>query len=268
MQYCRPLFTLFLVLSSSAAVAGGMPDTSQMNILFIDIEDCAARVFGCYGDPICKTPNIDRLAATGVRFSAAHAQGVCCNPSRVSFLTGLRPSTTRIFQNSQPITKYLPAGTPTLPELIKKAGLYAANVSKLFHGRHETPQLAAFDRLELTARPPGWKGPKPILRFPPVAKELRFRPAPKNRDWRNPAYRRWHREYSSRWGASFSRCRVSFCTKAFAVFSSLNKVKVFPPAAWITSASSCPSSIPAAVNFQSNGSVRSMLCCILSSSSA
>ncbi|UCD30479.1 MAG: sulfatase [Planctomycetota bacterium] len=178
-----------------------MPDTSKMNILFINIEDCAAKALGCYGNKICKTPNLDRLAASSVRFETAYCQGVCCNPSRVSFLTGLRPSTTRIFMNSHPLMEYLPPGTPTLPELIKKKGLYAANIAKFFHGRHETPQLRVFDRLELTSKPKGWKGPDPILEFEPIPKELRFRPAPKF-NWANPEYRKWHREFSNRWGVS------------------------------------------------------------------
>jgi len=195
------LAAIGLTFCSAGARAAEMPDTSKMNVLFIDIEDCAAKVFGSYGNTICKTPNLDRLAATGVRFDAAHCQGVCCNPSRTSFLSGLRPSTTGVFQNSQPIMEHLPPGTPTLPELIKRKGLYAANIAKLFHGRHETPQLAVFDRLELTKRPPGWKGPGPILKFPPIPKELRSPPAPKY-DWKSPEYRKWHRAHSSRWGVS------------------------------------------------------------------
>ncbi len=201
MSYRMVLSVVLAMLCSTSAGASRMPDTSKMNILFVDIEDGAAKVWGCYGNRICKTPNIDRLAASGVRFDGAYCQGVCCNPSRVSFLTGLRPSTSRVFQNSQPIMEYLPPGTPTLPELIKKKGFYAANVAKLFHGRHKTPQLGVFDRLELSAKPAGWKGPDPIVKFPPVPKELRFRPAPKF-DWKDPEFRKWHREHSNRWGVS------------------------------------------------------------------
>jgi len=199
---CRIAFVAFMAaVSGTVTWAAGMPDTSRMNILFIDIEDCAAKALSCYGNRICKTPNLDRLAAGGVRFDAAYCQAVCCNPSRVSFLTGRRPSSTRVFQNHQAITKHLPAGTPTLPELIKKKGFYAANVAKLFHGRHETPQLGVFDRLELSAKPKDWNGPGPMLEFPPVPKELRFRPEPKF-DWKDPEYRKWHREQSNRWGVS------------------------------------------------------------------
>jgi len=191
----------FLTASAACAKARtNSVDTSKMNILFINIEDCAAKVLGSFGNTICRTPNIDRLADTGVRFIAAHCQGVCCNPSRVSFLTGLRPSSTHVFNNGNPITECLPQGTPTLPELVKKKGFYAANVAKLFHGKHKTPQLAIFDRLEMISKPAGWKGPGPILTFPPLPKELDSPPAP--RDQNSKEYRQWRTASSNRWGIS------------------------------------------------------------------
>ena len=61
-----------LTLSAGAAPSQRLPDTSKMNILFIDIEDTCAGALACYGNPICKTPNLDRLAATGVRFDSAY----------------------------------------------------------------------------------------------------------------------------------------------------------------------------------------------------
>ena len=58
------LLVTTLLAVGGAALGAEMPDTSKMNVLFINIEDCAADVWGCYGNPICKTPNIDRLAST------------------------------------------------------------------------------------------------------------------------------------------------------------------------------------------------------------
>jgi arylsulfatase A-like enzyme len=108
-----------------------------MNILFLDIEDCRADVWGCYGNPVVKSPNIDRLASSGVLFNRAYCQYVCCNPSRTSFLTGLWPHSTGVLSNSDHSREHLPPGTKSLPQLIKDAGLYAANVSKLFHSSGE-----------------------------------------------------------------------------------------------------------------------------------
>jgi len=112
-------FSLLLVLAMtglSADAGTGLPDTSQMNILFIDIEDCNANVWGCYGNPVCKTPNMDRFAATAVRFDSAYCQAICCNPTRTSFLTGLRPLSTHVLGNGHVMNEHLPAGVLTLPE--------------------------------------------------------------------------------------------------------------------------------------------------------
>lgn len=79
-----------------------------MNALMIDIEDCRADVWGCFGNTICRTPNIDRLAQTGVAYDRAYCQYVCCNPSRSSFLTGLRPHTTGVLSNSHVSREKLP----------------------------------------------------------------------------------------------------------------------------------------------------------------
>ena len=75
---CLPHF------SRALAAPAGLPDTSKMNLLFIIIEDCYAGVWGSYGNPICKTPNMDRFARTAVQFDAAYVQAVCCNPTRTS----------------------------------------------------------------------------------------------------------------------------------------------------------------------------------------
>ena len=75
---------------------------------------------GCYGNLICQTPNLDRFATSAVRFDSAYVQAICCNPSRSSFLNGLRPLTSRVWNNGQEMDQRLPPGTVSLPELLKK----------------------------------------------------------------------------------------------------------------------------------------------------
>ncbi|MCX7819982.1 MAG: sulfatase [Kiritimatiellae bacterium] len=195
----RPML-LFLLLAVVARGAPGLPDTSRMNILLIDIEDCNAAALGCYGNPICRTPNLDRLCASGVRFDAAYVQGIACNPSRTSFLTGLRPRTTGVLSNQDVMEKHLPPGTITLPEALKAAGFQLANVGKLFHGDYGLRRLAAFDRLEHCQRPPGWSGPPPILSFPARNRSVAQNPPP--RDTNSAEYREWKRRMSDRYGDS------------------------------------------------------------------
>ncbi len=78
----RNLLLLFFVLLGSACNA----ESSVKNIVFMISDDLKASVLGCYGDGICKTPNIDQLAKDGMLFQRAYCQGTSCGPSRTSFM--------------------------------------------------------------------------------------------------------------------------------------------------------------------------------------
>lgn len=187
-------------VSRAADSAGArLPDTTKMNVLFLDFEDFNAASLGCYGNPICRSPNIDRLAATGVLFERAYVQAVCCNPSRSSFLTGLRPETSNVRSNADPMPERLPPGTKSLPTYFKERDFYLANIGKLFHGGFEGDHLRCFDRLEFSPRPPSWTGPEPILKFRPVARPASEPKPPKKG---SPGYNAWRRQRSDRYGDS------------------------------------------------------------------
>lgn len=122
------LLSLLMVLATGPLFAADAP---KMNVLFI-VSDDLCNVMGCYGDPRVKTPNIDKLAQRGVRFDKAYCQYPLCNPSRSSFLTGLRPDTLKIYENATQIRQTVP-NAQTLPQTFRKAGYTAVRVGKLYH---------------------------------------------------------------------------------------------------------------------------------------
>ena len=82
-------FFLFAALGLTFRTVEGAPEPT--NILFILADDMGHADLGCYGAPDAKTPNIDQLAADGVRFTQAYAMGPECSPSRTAILTGRYP---------------------------------------------------------------------------------------------------------------------------------------------------------------------------------
>lgn len=112
-------------------VASLVAATPPRRVLFIAIDDLGP-VPGCYGNPIARTPHIDRLARTGVRFAHAYNQIPLCNPSRASVLTGLRPDVTQVYDLSRHFRASVPNAI-TLPQLFRQNGWFSARVGKLFH---------------------------------------------------------------------------------------------------------------------------------------
>ena len=127
----KRLLSLTLLLAALYSSPAAEPGTHRRNVLLLIADDLNARL-GCYGDPLVKTPNLDRLAARGVRFDAAYCQYPLCGPSRNSFLTGLYPNTNGILTNSQIFRQTIPSHV-SLPQAFRLEGYLAARVGKLYH---------------------------------------------------------------------------------------------------------------------------------------
>jgi arylsulfatase A-like enzyme len=123
----------YSILLLAALFAVGWRDAeaqSKPNIIILYADDLGYGDVGCYGASAVKTPNIDRLAAKGVRFTDAHCTAATCTPSRVSLLTGTYAfrRNAAILPGDAPLL--IPPGTVTLPGMLQQAGYTTAVIGK------------------------------------------------------------------------------------------------------------------------------------------
>lgn len=101
------------------------------NVLFLICDDLNCDV-GCYGHPMVKTPNIDALAAQGVRFERTYCQYPLCGPSRASFMTGMYPDQNLVRRNAIYIRERVP-NVVTMSQMFRANGYFATRVGKIYH---------------------------------------------------------------------------------------------------------------------------------------
>ncbi|MFP6905869.1 MAG: sulfatase [Verrucomicrobiota bacterium] len=137
----------------------------RYNVLFIISDDLTYTALSCYGNTVCRTPNIDAIAARGTRFTRAYCQGTYCGPSRASFMSGYYPHATGALGYASPRPKI---GTrATWAQHYKDQGYYTARVGKIYHmgvpGGIESGGDGADDPASWTERfnspGPEWKAP-------------------------------------------------------------------------------------------------------------
>ena len=123
----KKIIILFLIYCSSVAVNAA----KKYNVLFIISDDLTSTALSCYGNKICKTPNIDAIAAVGTRFTRAYCQGTYCGPSRASFMSGYYPHATGVLGYRSPRPQI--GDRATWSQHFMNHGYHAARVSKIYH---------------------------------------------------------------------------------------------------------------------------------------
>lgn len=130
MRISEILFALIWVFALSIVAHAG--DDKRPNVLFIAVDDLNHWVDYLGRNPQTITSNIYRLAARGVRFTRSYCAIPLCNPSRAALMSGLRPSTTSFYQNSNDRRRAIPPAL-TLPAAFHQAGYYVAGAGRLYH---------------------------------------------------------------------------------------------------------------------------------------
>ncbi len=133
---CILVLCCYLLLTACSA-DDNKTQPNRPNILFVIVDDLRP-LLGAYGVPDAVTPNIDRLAADGVTFRRAYSQWPVCGPSRASFMSGLRPSTSGIHYSGQNVQSKIPDAI-TLPRHFRNHGYQTYSIGKVYHGRDEDP---------------------------------------------------------------------------------------------------------------------------------
>ena len=129
-----------LILTSSAVAVDDRDQTpdktstgaSKPNILFIAVDDLNDWIGCLKGHPQTLTPNIDRLAASGVLFTNAHCPAPACNPSRTAIMTGIAPNKSGLYDNRQKMREVLP-NAELIPKHFSRNGYHSSGSGKMLH---------------------------------------------------------------------------------------------------------------------------------------
>ncbi len=121
-----------LTLVTALFLAATALAREKPNVLFISLDDLNDWV-GCLGGhPQAKTPNLDRLAASGVLFDNAHCPAPACNPSRTAIMTGVSPHRSGLYQNGQKMREVLP-DAELIPRYFSRNGYWSGGSGKILH---------------------------------------------------------------------------------------------------------------------------------------
>lgn len=127
---CVAVLVLFASAAwSNVALAGEKP-----NVLLILVDDLKPAL-GCYGDAAAKTPNMNRLAARGMRFDLAYCNHAVCAPSRFTLMLGSHSTSTGLYELGSRLRERVPEAV-TLPQFFARHGYRTESLGKVFHIGH------------------------------------------------------------------------------------------------------------------------------------
>lgn len=130
----------------------------KQNILLMVTDQHRTDTLGCYGNDVCETPALDRLAAEGTRFDNAFTPTAICTPARASLITGVLPFRHKLLANFERNVGYIEELDDTYPSFgfaLRDAGYRTAHIGKWHVGRHRGPEEFGFDGSHF----PGWGNP-------------------------------------------------------------------------------------------------------------
>ena len=157
----KKLICIFLFAWSLNSLWAAKP----YNVLFIISDDLTSTALSCYGNTVCRTPNIDALAAKGTRFTRTYCQGTYCGPSRASFMSGYYPHATGVLGYKSPRPQI--GDRATWSQHFMNHGYHAARVSKIYHmgvpggieqGGHGADDAASWNE-RYNSPGPEWRAP-------------------------------------------------------------------------------------------------------------
>ncbi|MBP9075216.1 MAG: sulfatase [Haliscomenobacter sp.] len=141
MNYHLPFLTLGIFLSLGTLgflmlpkeTKPPVPQAGTYNVLFISVDDLNHWIGYTGRNPQTQTPNLDRLSSKGMSFSNAHCPAPLCCPSRAALLSGLRPSTSGVYNNGDDWRKVIPDSI-TMPTFFRRNGFEVVGGGKIYHG--------------------------------------------------------------------------------------------------------------------------------------
>jgi arylsulfatase A len=148
--------SLLLVCLASFIAATVQAAPPPLNFVFILTDDLGGTDLGCYGSSFYETPNIDKLARDGVKFTHSYSACTVCSPTRAALMTGRYPATLHLTDwiagHNRPAAKLkipdwrlsLPHDVPTLPQALHAAGYVSCAIGK-WHLGNDGPEKYGFD---------------------------------------------------------------------------------------------------------------------------